>query len=154
VSTFGSQNSAIGLATSATMEPGSWTDHGSVGVASGSKPYNAIDPNLFQDGGTNYLNFGSFWQDLYQVTMNSAATSASSSAHNLAYDPSGTHAEEGSFMYKVGSYYYLFWSAGICCGYTTSKPAAGQEYHIKVCRSTSPTSGFVSLPVSRVFRVY
>jgi arabinan endo-1,5-alpha-L-arabinosidase len=34
VSTFGSQVSAIGLATSSTMEPGTWTDKGGVGVAS------------------------------------------------------------------------------------------------------------------------
>ncbi len=49
VSTFGSQNSVIGLATSSTMDPGSWTDVRSVGVASTSaKPYNTIDPNLIQ----------------------------------------------------------------------------------------------------------
>jgi arabinan endo-1,5-alpha-L-arabinosidase len=34
VSTFGSQVSAIGLAVSESMEPGSWSDRGSVGVAS------------------------------------------------------------------------------------------------------------------------
>jgi arabinan endo-1,5-alpha-L-arabinosidase len=34
VSTFGSQVSAVGLATSGSMEPGSWTDRGGVGVAS------------------------------------------------------------------------------------------------------------------------
>jgi len=42
VSTFGSQVSAIGLAVSSTMDPGTWTDRGSVGVASTArKPYNA-----------------------------------------------------------------------------------------------------------------
>ena len=40
-------------------------------------------------------------------------------------------------------YYYLFFSAGQCCNLATSPPAAGQEYHIEVCRSTSPTGGFV-----------
>ncbi|KAL1962282.1 hypothetical protein VTN77DRAFT_9872 [Rasamsonia byssochlamydoides] len=146
VSTFGSQNSAIGLATSPTMEAGSWTDHGSVDVASSSsKAYNSIDGNLFHDSssGTYYLTFGSFWHDLYQVPMNSAATKASSSSYNIAYDPSGDHAEEGSYLYQYGSYYYLFYSAGICCGYDTSRPASGEEYKIKVCRSTSPTGGFV-----------
>jgi arabinan endo-1,5-alpha-L-arabinosidase len=42
VSTFGSQVSAIGLATSSTMEPGSWTDKGGIGVASKKgQAYNA-----------------------------------------------------------------------------------------------------------------
>ncbi|KAJ5626241.1 arabinan endo-1-5-alpha-L-arabinosidase A [Penicillium lagena] len=128
------------------MEADSWTDHGSTGVAStSSKTYNAIDPNLIDVGGTYYLNFGSFWDDIYQVPMNSAATASSSSSYNIAYDPSGDHAVEGSYMYQYGDYYYLFYSAGICCGYDTSMPAAGQEYKIKVCRSTSVSGGFVSV---------
>ncbi|KAJ5227696.1 hypothetical protein N7489_008404 [Penicillium chrysogenum] len=144
VSTFGSQDSAIGLATSPTMESGSWTDRGATGIASSSsKAYNAIDGNLFNDGGTYYMNFGSFWHDIYQAPMNSAATKVASSSYNLAYDPAGTHAVEGAYMYKYGRYYYLFYSAGICCGYDTSRPASGAEYKIKVCRSTSPTGGFV-----------
>jgi arabinan endo-1,5-alpha-L-arabinosidase len=153
VSTFGSQNSAIGLATSPTMEPGSWTDRGATGItSSSSKAYNAIDGNLFNDGGTYYMNFGSFWHDIYQAPMNSAATKVASSSYNLAYDPAGTHAVEGAYMYKYGSYYYLFYSAGICCGYDTSRPASGAEYKIKVCRSTSPTGGFVWFPMFFCFR--
>jgi arabinan endo-1,5-alpha-L-arabinosidase len=128
------------------MESGSWTDHGSTGVSSSSsKAYNAIDGNVIDAGGTYYMNFGSFWHDIYQAPMNSAATKVSSSPYNLAYDPSGTHAVEGPYIYNYGDYYYLFYSAGICCGYDRSKPASGEEYKIKVCRSTSPTSGFVSL---------
>jgi arabinan endo-1,5-alpha-L-arabinosidase len=90
------------------------------------------------------MNFGSFWHDIYQAPMNSAATAVGSSSYNIAYNPSGTHAVEGPFMYKYGSYYYLFFSAGICCSYDTSRPAPGQEYKIKVCRSTSATGNFVS----------
>ena len=127
------------------MELGSWTDHGSTGIqSSSSKDYNAIDANLFYDSGSYYMNFGSFWHDLYQAPMNSAATKAASASYNnMAFDPSGTHAVEAAYMYKHGSYYYLFYSAGKCCGYDTSRPASGAEYKIKVCRSTSATSGFV-----------
>lgn len=43
VSSFGSQNSGIGLATSPTLDCGSFTDHGSVGVVSKTgSAYNAI----------------------------------------------------------------------------------------------------------------
>lgn len=145
VSTFGSQSSAIGVATSATMESGSWTDRGNTGIASSSsKAYNAIDSNLIDVDGTYYMNFGSFWHDIYQAPMNSAATKVASSSYNIAYNATGSHSEEGSYMYKYGSYYYLFFSSGTCCGYDTSRPAAGEEYKIMVCRSTSPTGGFVS----------
>jgi arabinan endo-1,5-alpha-L-arabinosidase len=127
------------------MESGSWTDHGSTGIASSSsKAYNAIDGNLIDVDGTYYMNFGSFWHDIYQAPMNSAATKVASSSYNIAYNATGSHSEEGSYMYKYGSYYYLFFSSGTCCGYDTSMPAAGEEYKIMVCRSTSPTGGFVS----------
>ena len=126
------------------MEYGSWTDHGATGISSTSaKPYNAIDPNLIAVGSSYYMNFGSFWGDLYQAPMASNAHTAASSSYQIAYQPSGSHAQEGSFMYYRSGYYYLFWSEGICCGYDTSKPASGAEYKIRVCRSTSATGGFV-----------
>ncbi|RDW63584.1 arabinan endo-1,5-alpha-L-arabinosidase-3 [Coleophoma cylindrospora] len=145
VSTSGSQDSAIGLATSSTMEVGSWTDKGSIGVtSSSSKAYNAIDPNLIQVGSVNLLNFGSFWHDIYQVELNSAGTkTAGSSSYNIEYNSTGTSPCEGSYMFYNDPYYYLLWSSGICCGYDTSKPAQGYEYKIMMCRSKHSTTGFV-----------
>lgn len=145
VSAFGSQASAIGYATSTTMEYGSWTDHGSTGISSKSgKPYNAIDPNLIQaTDGTYYMNFGSFWNDIFQVKMASPSKSAGGSSYNIAFNASGTHAVEGSFVYYRSPYYYLFFSSGICCGYDTSKPASGAEYKIAVCRSESVSGPYV-----------
>lgn len=146
VSTFGSQTSAIGLATSTTMDPDTWTDHGSVGVSSDStKAYNAIDPNLFVASSSSYyLQFGSFWHDIYQVAMSTALTgTAGSSSVNIAYNSSGTHSLEGSYLIYYGGYYYLFFSSGQCCSYDSDMPAAGDEYKIMVCRSTSVSSGYV-----------
>ncbi|KAI0155241.1 glycoside hydrolase family 43 protein [Xylariaceae sp. FL1272] len=144
VSTFGSQSSAIGYATSTTLEYGSWTDHGATGIAStSSKPYNAIDPNLILAGSTYYLTFGSFWNDLYQVEMSSTPTKPATSAYQVAYDPSGSHSVEGAYVFQYGSYYYLFYSHGQCCGYDAGLPASGDEYKIMVCRATSATGGFV-----------
>jgi arabinan endo-1,5-alpha-L-arabinosidase len=145
VSSFGSQVSAIGLATSSTLAVGSWTDLGSTGVASTSaKPYNAIDPNLILVGSTYYLNFGSFWHDIYQVEMDSTPTSkGSNSAYNIEYNSVGTSPCEGSYMFYYDGYYYLLWSHGICCNYNVDKPAAGAEYMIMMCRSTSATGSFL-----------
>lgn len=145
VSTFGTQESGIGLATSNSMNCGTFTDWGATGVASvAGKPYNAIDAQLFNDGGVYRLNFGSFWQNLFQVTMKNPPRTASGSFVQLSFDPAGRHSEEASYMIKEGSYYYLFFSWGQCCGYNTNPAANGAEYRIKVCRSSSPSSGFVS----------
>ncbi|KAK0625149.1 glycoside hydrolase family 43 protein [Bombardia bombarda] len=145
VSSFGSQNSAIGLARSSSMDAGSWTDVGAVGVTStSSKSYNAIDANLVQHAnGTYFMAFGSWWNGLHMVQMSATPKStAGTSAFQLSYDGSDK-AEEGAYMFKYGSYYYLFYSKGTCCGYDATRPAAGKEYRILVCRSTSLTGGFV-----------
>ncbi|KAK4234441.1 glycoside hydrolase [Achaetomium macrosporum] len=141
VSTFGSQNSAIGVARSTSLDVGSWTDLGATGVASdASKPYNAIDGNLVQDAdGSYFLTFGSFWNDIYRVRVTPTKTNGVS--YQVAYDPNDT-AMEGPFVFKYGSYYYLFFSKGQCCGYDTKKPAAGKEYRIMVCRGTSAVGPF------------
>ncbi|KAF2877021.1 glycosyl hydrolase [Massariosphaeria phaeospora] len=146
VSAFGSQNSAIGVATSSNLDKDSWTDLGTTGIESASgKPYNAIDSNLYLANGQYYMSFGSFWHGLYQVKMANPPKKIASGAAstNLAYVPSGEHAQEAPLIYKYGSYYYLFFSAGKCCGFDANRPAKGAEYKIQVCRSSSPTDGFV-----------
>lgn len=127
------------------MEVGSWTDRGATGITSdGSKSYNAIDGNLFVAAdGTYKMNFGSFWHGLYQAPMKTTPTAAAAASVNLAYQPAGDHPIEAPYMIFHNSYYYLFFSAGICCGYNKNKPAAGAEYKIKVCRSKNFNAGFV-----------
>jgi arabinan endo-1,5-alpha-L-arabinosidase len=61
----------------------------------------------------------------------------------VAYNSSGTHALEGSFVYFKSGYYYLFASSGACCGYNTAKPAPGAEYKIIVCRSATVNGPYV-----------
>lgn len=144
VSSFGSQNSAIGVATSSNLE--TWTDLGATGIASSSgKNYNAIDGALYWDGSKFVMSFGSFWSDLFSVNMENPPTkvASGSSVVPIAYQPSGDHAQEAAFIALNGNYHYLFFSVGKCCGYDTSRPAKGAEYKILVCRSTSANGGFV-----------
>jgi arabinan endo-1,5-alpha-L-arabinosidase len=50
---------------------------------------------------------------------------------------------EGPNVFKNGDFYYLFFSKGTCCGYDNKRPAAGKEYRILACRSSSPVGPFV-----------
>ncbi|KAK3075642.1 hypothetical protein LTR53_000884 [Teratosphaeriaceae sp. CCFEE 6253] len=145
VSSFGTQTSAIGLATSTCMESGTWTDHGSTSVTSKTGDhYNAIDPNFIRVSGTNYLTFGSFWGDIYQTTLSADAMTWSHAApYEIELNTTSPQPSEGAYVYHTGSYYYLFFSSGSCCGYDTTRPAPGNEYKIMVCRSKTVTGGYV-----------
>jgi len=143
VSTFGSQTSAIGLARSPDLS--SWTDLDAIITSDRSKAYNAIDAHLLEANGSKLLTFGSFWNGLYQIQMQTPPTSIQPGAQ--PYRVSGNSADkaqEGATVFRNGEYYYLFYSKGTCCGYDARKlPAPGKEYKIMVCRSTLPTGGFV-----------
>ncbi|KAK0741515.1 glycoside hydrolase family 43 protein [Schizothecium vesticola] len=145
VSTFGSQASAIGLARSPSMDAGTWTDLGAAGISSdATKRYNAIDPNLIYVNGTYHMSFGSFWDGIFQVEMNSPPTTAKSNVQpTQIVHNSAESAMEGPALFRYGEYYYLFFSKGQCCGLDRSRPAAGKEYRIMVCRSGVSTGGFV-----------
>ncbi|KAJ5979919.1 hypothetical protein N7481_007217 [Penicillium waksmanii] len=142
VSKLGTQTSEIGVATSKTMDPGSWTDHGVIGLPPNSA-YNRIDPNWITIDGKQYLQFGSYWEDLFQVELESPLQVSSESPHQLAYNASLNHREEASTMFQHGDYYYLLFSGGIAGSYTADYPAPGEEYRIHMCRSTSGTGDFV-----------
>ncbi|KAI9727000.1 MAG: hypothetical protein M1834_008582 [Cirrosporium novae-zelandiae] len=155
VSSFGSQESSIGLATS--QHPvGGWVDHGAVFSSSENStvyPFNdtnAIDPNLFIDPKTSkaYINYGSFWSDLWQVPLKKSLTALISDSNpqavHLSYDDIvSTHPEEGVFMSYQAPWYYLWFSHGTCCGYDSSFPAVGAEYSIHIGRSKNPKGPFV-----------
>ena len=141
------------------MNAGSWTDHGSIGIPVNSE-YNKIDPNLLspQGGGSLLLSFGSYWDNIYQVPMSNPPLTIAPGpgpAHleqNTTARPNSLPAGpcEGSyqFWWPVGgtTYYYLFFSSGSCCN-TPDGPGGlvppGEEYKIMVCRSESPSGGFV-----------
>ena len=142
VSTFGSNRSAIGLATSPTGLPGSWTDHGIVIRSSTSDNFNAIDPALFVDPATGrwWLTFGSHWSGIYMILIDSKTgkqSSTDSRRYHLARRPNAPNAIEAPYIVARGGYYYLFVSFDACCKGTSS------TYRIMVGRSTSVTGPYV-----------
>ncbi|KAH8795933.1 glycoside hydrolase family 43 protein [Flagelloscypha sp. PMI_526] len=128
-STFGSQKSAIFLATSSTGAAGSWTHVSKVIETSSSNDYNAIDPNLFiSSGGSWYLSLGSWWTGIKMAQVDSTGVLKSSVSSLANRGGSGI---EASVIYQYGSYFYLFTSWDVCCQGTSS------TYNIRVGRSTS-----------------
>jgi arabinan endo-1,5-alpha-L-arabinosidase len=136
-SSFGSNRSAIFLATSPTGATGTWTNQGLVIESQTSDDFNAIDPDLIVDSsGKWWLSFGSFWSGIKQIAINpSTGKRADTSLRSIAGRNGG--AIEAPTMFKHGNYYYLWVSFDRCC------QGAASTYRIMVGRSTSPNGPFV-----------
>jgi arabinan endo-1,5-alpha-L-arabinosidase len=137
-STFGSDNSAIGLAMSSTAEPGTFVDSGApVYTSTDCSGANAIDPASVVDASGNaWMAFGSYFSGIQIVPVNnSTGVPTGAACQTLAYHPSGTGIE-GSYIYPYNGYYYLFASVDTCCQGVTS------TYRIIVGRATSITGPY------------
>jgi len=147
VSSFGSNISAIGLATNTTLDSTdpnySWIDQGLILQSSSSDNFNAIDPNILVDaGGSVWLNYGSFWTGIYQQQIDPATgqIQSGSATYHLAERASGVANDpiEGSSLVYENGYYYLFVSWDYCC---EANPAQS-DYKIVAGRGTSPNGPF------------
>lgn len=152
-SAFGTNTSAIGVATSPTMDPTDpsyqWTDQGIVLTSTTSSNFNAIDPNIFIDTDSSgnvthiWMSYGSFWTGIYQREINPTTgmlLASNTTITHLATRPAvDGDPLEGPSLVKHNGYYYLFVSFGSCCNadFTTD------TYEIAVGRSTSPNGPFV-----------
>jgi len=147
VSTFGSQVSAIGLATTPTMDQTNaaykWTDQGAILTSTTGANYNAIDPNILADtDGSVWLTYGSYWSGIFQQQIDPATGKIlPGMVYYLAERASSVPGDpvEGSSLVHKGSYYYLFVSWDACCN---TDPAT-DNYKIVVGRGTSPHGPFL-----------
>ncbi|MDX8141981.1 arabinan endo-1,5-alpha-L-arabinosidase [Lentzea sp. BCCO 10_0061] len=137
-STFGSNRSAIFLATSPSGDSGTWTHRGLVVETRTSDNFNAIDPDLVvDDQGRWWLSFGSFWSGIKMVALNPSTGLRSDSAVRSVAGRNGGPIEAPNIV-KRGAYYYLFVSFDHCCR------GASSTYRVVVGRSTSVTGPYVA----------
>ena len=142
-SSFGSNNSVIGLATTPTLDPRSpryhWTDDGLVFRTSSSDNFNAIDPSLATGAnGSKWLVLGSFWSGIKLISLDPATGKPATSTptvNSIAAKPFPDPEEGAGIVYHDG-YYYLFVAIDNCCRGISS------TYHIQVGRSVSVTGPY------------
>ena len=147
-STFGSNRSAIGLATNQTLDPSSeryaWRDQGKVIGSTPADDWNAIDPNIVLDeAGQPWLSFGSFWGGIKMRKIDAATGKLSAedqTLYSLASRPRSKElpgAIEAPAIILKNGYYYLFASFDFCCRGVKS------TYHVRVGRARRVTGPYV-----------
>jgi arabinan endo-1,5-alpha-L-arabinosidase len=147
VSTFGTRRSAIGLATSPTLDPSRpdyrWRDRGAVIHSDDADDFNAIDPNLVIDAaGRHWLVFGSFWSGIKARRLDPATgllSADDTKLYALASRPDAGGAIEAPFVVRHDGFYYLFASFDLCCRGVRS------TYNVRVGRSRSVTGPYVDV---------
>jgi arabinan endo-1,5-alpha-L-arabinosidase len=145
ISTFGSNVSAIGLATNVTLDRGDpsyrWVDHGIVIRSTGRENWNAIDPNVVvTPSGDVWLTFGSFWGGIQLVALDPATGMPASDPPMLtaiASRPEPPRAIEAPYVVHRDGFFYLFVSFDQCCQGERS------TYNIRVGRAAEVTGPYV-----------
>jgi arabinan endo-1,5-alpha-L-arabinosidase len=145
ISSFGSQNSAIGLATNKTLDPKSpdykWEDGGIVvDSRRGRDDFNAIDPALVvEDENNAWLSWGSFWGGIMMRRVDPTTgrlSETDTSVYKLARRAEGT-AIEAPTIIRRGDWWYLFVSWDRCCR------GARSDYKVAVGRSEKVTGPYL-----------
>lgn len=137
-STFGSNQSMIGLATSSSIT-GPWMDQGAVVKTAKGDEANAIDPNpVFDSEGMPWLAYGSFFGGIYLVKLDEQTGKVKQGEQPtlLARRDSKTVAGAVEAPYIIyqpqQKMYYLF----------VSYDSLSSDYSIRVGRSTSITGPY------------
>lgn len=139
VSTFGKNTSAIGMASRKDLGPGTekepWEDQGMVISSKSGDKFNAIDPAVIQDGPKLWMSFGSFWDGIMLIELDSK-TGLRTDTHEKPIRLADSQEIEAPFIHKEGSWYYLFVNWGKCCR------GADSTYEIRVGRSQKITGPY------------
>lgn len=149
-SAFGKNTSVIGHATSPTLDPESkdykWTDCPIIIQSVPNRDnWNAIDSNIiFDENGTLWMTFGSFWggMKMVKLTSNMDQVAEPEEWYTLSRRPRsfeldetnpGDGAVEAPFIYKHGDWYYLLVSFDYCCRGkdSTYKVAVGRSKRVE-----------------------
>ena len=140
VSSLGKQVSAIGLATSPTLDQSApnygWTDCGMVIRSTNGGDFNTIDPSvMLDDDGKLWLAFGSYWHGIYltELDPNTGLRATNTDYYPLAWN----YSIEASCLTRHDKYYYLFVNWGSCCQGTNS------TYEVRVGRATTVTGPYL-----------
>ena len=144
VSTFGSNRSCIGLATSPTLDSSRanyhWTDQGVVISSAKVDPFNAIDPNVVLDSdGAPWLSFGSFFGGVQLMRLDAKSGKPTTPVEppiRIAARPESP-AIEAPFIVRHEGFYYLFVSFDFCCKGSES------TYNVVVGRSERITGPYL-----------
>lgn len=126
VSTFGSNRSVIGLATTATLDASSpaygWRDEGVVVISTPADDFNAIDAAFFADAnGRHWLSLGSFWTGLKLFELDPATGKLlrpSEKPRAIATRPVPAGAPsivEAPYIFAHNGFYWLLASYDYCC---------------------------------------
>jgi arabinan endo-1,5-alpha-L-arabinosidase len=147
VSTFGSNRSAIGLATAKTLDRASpdygWRDEGLVVLSSKEDDYNAIDPNFVIDReGRHWLTLGSFWTGikLFELDRRTGKPLNPKKPVSIARRPApagGPAPVEAPFIIDHGGYYWLMASYDYCC------KGVNSTYYTVIGRSKTITGPYL-----------
>ncbi len=141
VSTWGSQTSAIGLATSPTLDPAApnyhWMDEGMVLQSSPHENFNAIDPGvMLAHDGELWLVLGSYWSGIKLVALD-PRTGKRLDTNAAPIALAWKEAIEAPCLVQHADSFYLFVNWGQCCRGTNS------TYNIRVGRSQTATGPFL-----------
>ncbi len=141
VSGWGKNTSAIGLASSPTLDPKDpacqWKDEGIVIRSGKEDSYNAIDPQLFADSdGSLWMVFGSFWTGIQLIELD-PRTGLRHAKHRKVHQIAWNETIEAPALLKHDGYYYLFVNWGFCCRGVNS------TYEMRVGRSKKITGPYL-----------
>lgn len=140
-SSFGRNNSAIGLMTNAALDPKAptlgWVDQGLVFRSRSTDNFNAIDPFRIDTAEGAFLAFGSFWDGIRLIELDpETGLALLDTAVTPLASRSGGAIEAPAILEHEGKF-YLFVSFDKCCAGLAS------TYRIMVGRSDAPEGPYL-----------